>query len=192
MTTSTDQALSLKVHEAATRDVGRAIARIDPEHIAALGCATGDTIKLTSTASNKSTVCRVMPTFPADRANGHIHIDGVTRENIAVGIDDPISISPITCKPATSIAIEPLSRQPAQRDLEHIASLLDALPVSIGDRIRVTLFGSGAADFRVTKLAPQSPAMITADTRLELITNKNTKEPQKSGIVSYEDIGGLR
>ncbi|NJK32192.1 MAG: AAA family ATPase, partial [Deltaproteobacteria bacterium] len=135
-----------------------------------------------------------MPNFTADRGRQAVHIDGITRDNITAGVDDSITVTPLACPPASSITIEPLSRRPSDADLKHIASLLDNLPATNGDRIRINLFGSGAADFRVTKLVPASPALITPGTTLKLAgpPANNATADKKPGIVSYEDIGGLK
>ncbi|HEX9911750.1 MAG TPA: hypothetical protein VGB01_00725, partial [candidate division Zixibacteria bacterium] len=56
--------LSLKVREAFTKDVGRVIARIDPEDMKSIGAQVGDIIQI---SGERKTVAKVMPAYMEDR-----------------------------------------------------------------------------------------------------------------------------
>ena len=77
--------LALRVAEAQARDVGRGIARIDPNDLERLGAAIGDIVEI---AGKGRTVAKVMPTYVADRGKGLIQIDGILRENAQAGLDE--------------------------------------------------------------------------------------------------------
>jgi transitional endoplasmic reticulum ATPase len=65
--------LTLKVVEAQAKDVGRAIARLDPQDLGQLGLGIGDCIQI---EGKRKTVAKVMPAYPEDRGKSTIHIDG--------------------------------------------------------------------------------------------------------------------
>ncbi len=53
--------LKLKVAEALSKDVGRAMARMGPEDLERLGVAIGDLVEV---AGKRQTVCKAMPAWP--------------------------------------------------------------------------------------------------------------------------------
>lgn len=183
---------TLRVAEAAPKDAGRAIARLDPEHIKALGITVGDTVAITG---KRTTVCKVMPTYPDDRGQSKIHIDGLTRNNLGAGIDDQISVAPAPCEPATNLVLKPVGVVPTKRDLPYIGSLLDGIPVLKGDTIRATLFGNRTADFLVERTNPSSgPVLINPTTTLDINAPKSASKSGTSAPsrINYEDVGGLK
>ena len=74
--------LTLKVAEALAKDVGRGIARIDPKDMVAIGAEVGDIVQI---LGKRPAVVKVMPIYMEDRGKGIVEIDGITRENAAVG-----------------------------------------------------------------------------------------------------------
>src|SRR5919108_5161615 len=79
---------ALKVAEAEQRDVGRKIARVDPEVIERLNITSGDALELSSIG--KKTTVLSWPARSNDRGKGLIRIDGYTRNRLDVGINDQI------------------------------------------------------------------------------------------------------
>ncbi len=69
--------ITLKVAEAEQRDVGRKIARIDPDVVHELGISTGDALELS--AGGRKTVVLSWPAKETDRGKGLIRIDGFGR-----------------------------------------------------------------------------------------------------------------
>ena len=65
MSKTPEGTLRLKVTEALGKDVGRALARMDPEDIKALGAQIGDIVEI---VGKKRTVCKVMPAYKDARA----------------------------------------------------------------------------------------------------------------------------
>jgi transitional endoplasmic reticulum ATPase len=55
-----EEGLRLKVTEALGKDVGRALVRMDPADIKALGVEIGDIVEI---VGKRRTVCKVMPAF---------------------------------------------------------------------------------------------------------------------------------
>ena len=98
--------MTLKVKEALPKDVGRAIARIDPEDMKKIEAEVGEIIEITG---KRITPAKVMPCYAEDRGKNIIQIDGITRENAQVGIDEKIRIQKVKAKPAGKITLAPLS-----------------------------------------------------------------------------------
>ncbi len=178
--------LKLKVAEALSKDVGRAMARMGPEDLERLGVAIGDLVEV---AGKRQTVCKAMPAYQDLRGQSRIQLDGLSRENAGVGIDEAVRVRPVPFKPAARVLLTPMTITPGERDLKYIGSLLDGLPLVAGDRIRAVLFGSRWADFKVESTSPQGPVMINPTTTLVVGKERVEERPQ---AIAYEDIGGLR
>jgi transitional endoplasmic reticulum ATPase len=182
--------LILKVKEALPKDVGRAIARIDPDDMKRLGVELGEIIVITG---KRQTPAKVMPCYAEERGKGIIQIDGITRENAQVGIDEKVRIQKVQVKPANKITLKPLSVSgllQKDKDIKYIGSLIEGLPLNTGDRVRASLFGSRACDFKVVDTIPDGIVLIEPITLIRMET-KGTQEI-KGTRVSYEDIGGLQ
>ena len=180
------QTLRLKVAEALSKDVGRAYGRLDPADIEKLGVKLGDIVRV---SGKKASVAKVMPAYQEMRGQGAIQLDGVTRANAGLGLDERARVEAISWQPAERLVLAPTTVTPRPRDLEYIGSLLDGLPVLEGDLIRVALFGSRSADFRVQQVAPKGTVVIHPTTALEVGKKRENGAPQR---LSYEDVGGLR
>lgn len=183
--------LQLKVAESASRDVGRAIARLDPADLRKLGRNIGEPIAIMGA---RRTVCRAMPAFADDRGKGLVMIDGITRENAGVGLDDSVTIEPCDLPVAETVTLTPLQDGLSKRDTPYIGSLLDGITVTRGNRLRAQLFGSRSIDFHVEQVSPGPSAVIQPGTVLKVPEPKaNRKQDNKAGSkLSYEDIGGLK
>ena len=184
--------LSLKVHEALSKDVGRGIARIDPKDMEKLGLSLGDIIEV---EGKRKTAVKVMPCYSDDRGKKIIQIDGIVRENAIAGLDEKVKISPVEHNTARRITLEPLAVYSGLRssdDTKYIGSLIEGLAAVKGDIIRATLFGSKSRDFKVVETAPDGVVQISGTTTIKMKSVKGSQETKKrSSTVSYEDIGGL-
>ena len=184
-----DKTLILKVKESSPKDVGRAIARIDPEDMKDLGLEVGDIIEING---KKKTAAKIMPCYVEDRGKKIIQIDGISRENAQTGLDEKVSIQKINSQPAGKISLSPLTMSGLMQkdsDTKYIGSLMEGLPVTAGDRIRATLFGSRSCDFKVLDTIPGGVVLINAVTLIRMETRKQGEA--KASKVAYEDIGGL-
>jgi transitional endoplasmic reticulum ATPase len=181
--------LVLKVKEAFPKDAGRAIARIDPKDMKILVVEVGDIIEI---EGKRKTPAKVMPCYPEDRGKAIIQIDGISRENAQIGLDEKIKIRKIDYKPANKITLLPFtvsSLLQRDKDTKYISSLIEGLPITAGDRVRATLFGSRSSEFRVLDTIPAG-IVIVGPTTLIRIKTKELREIRPTKI-SYEDIGGL-
>jgi transitional endoplasmic reticulum ATPase len=182
------ESLKLKVTEALSKDMGRSLARMGPEDLEKLNIQVGDFIEI---SGKRKSVCKAMPAYKELRGQSRIQLDGITRENAGAGIDEFIQARKISCQPADQVTLTPVNIAPAERDMKYIGSLLDGLPVQIGDRIRATLFGSRSADFMVGNTTPKGPVFINPTTEL-IIGKAKAQGTVTRGAISYEDIGGLK
>jgi transitional endoplasmic reticulum ATPase len=85
-----DVSSSLRVAEAEQSDVGRKIARVDPEVVRQLELSAGDALEISS-VDKKSTVL-YWPAREKDRGKGLVRIDGYLRNRLDVGINDSVEI----------------------------------------------------------------------------------------------------
>jgi len=186
MDKANDGALKLKVSEALGKDVGRALARLDPADMGELGLKIGEIVEI---AGKRRTVCKAMPAYKEQRGLSRVQIDGLSRENAGTALDQVVEVRRISAAPAQGISLAPTTITPRERDLQYIGSLLDGLPVVEGDRIRATLFGTRSADFKVTSTKPKGPVVINPTTTLEVGGQRETEGARR---ISYEDVGGLK
>ncbi len=193
MDKAADGSLRLKVSEGLGKDVGRALARMDPADIKALGAEIGDIVEI---VGKRRTVCKLMPAYKDARSGARVQLDGLSRGNAGVALDDVVSVRKIVAHAAQRIVLSPAVALPSDRDLQYIGARLDGLPVIEGDRIRGTLFGSRHLDFVVKETAPKGPVIIAPQTLLKVgpvhAESESDKHPGGRPTLSYEDIGGLR
>ncbi|MEI8004948.1 MAG: CDC48 family AAA ATPase [Bacteroidota bacterium] len=187
--TTIKKEMTLRVKEALVKDVGRAIARIDPKDMKLLDLESGDVIVI---EGKRSTPVKIMPCYPEDRDKSIIQIDGITRENAQVGIDEKVKINKSSCRQAVKIKLKPDVKSGSlfrADDAKYIGSLINGLPVIKGDKVRANLFGSRSVDYTVTGSNPEGVVLIHPNTTLQLELTK--QEGEGKSKVSYEDIGGL-
>src|SRR6266568_8990975 len=99
--------VQLKVAEANPRDVGRGIARVDPEVMEKLGIH--DSGEIVGLKGKRETVAKIMPTFPELRGRGVVQIDGIIRENAQVGIDEQVKLTSVKVETARKVTLSPLT-----------------------------------------------------------------------------------
>ena len=187
--TTTKNEIVLRVKEALVKDVGRAIARIDPKDMKLLELENGDVIVI---EGKRSTPVKIMPCYPEDRDKSIIQIDGITRENCQSGIDEKIKIAITSCRQATKIKLKPDTKSGSlfkADDAKYIGSLINGLPVVKGDKVRANLFGSRSVDYTITGTSPEGVVLIHPNTTFQLELVKQDGERKRK--ISYEDIGGL-
>ncbi len=178
-------ALSLKVLEAYTRDVGRGVARIDYDSMDTLNASTGDVIEI---KGKRRTVAKCLPLYPSDEGKGIIRIDGLGRNNSGIAIGDTISVRKIKAVAAEKIVVAPLEAIPPI-DERYLADALESVPLIKGDNVMVPYFG-GRLTFQVIGVTPAADAVLVTQKTVFHIAEKGETlrgVPQ----VTYEDIGGI-
>ena len=177
----------LKVDEARSRDVGRGIARIDPNVAKEMGLVAGDVIII---EGKKKTACIYWPGYPEDAGKENIRIDGTTRRNAGVSIDDKVKVRKAAAKQAERVTLAPTEELRIVGAEGYLLQLLNGHVVTKGDIIELNIMGR-KLNLVVTSFSPASEAVIIGDSTEIKISEKPAKEETKIPRVTYEDIGGL-
>ena len=179
--------VQLKVAEALPRDVGRGIARIDPEIMEKLNIH--DPGEIVALKGKRETVAKIMPTFPESRGHGMIQIDGIIRENAQVGIDEPVRLTRREIEEARKVTLSPLTLiGRTATNSAYLSRQLSAIPILRGDRVQTTFLGSKKQDFRVLDTVPAARAVLLTPQTSIVIAGEGKATEAK---LTYEDIGGL-
>ena len=185
--------LIFKVVEAESRDVGRAIVRIDPKDLSEVKAEVGDIIEVKSAQEKvkEKAVAKVMPAFEEMRGKSILQMDGILRENTKVGLGEKVKIRKIEMNPASTIVLKPLTSESSlkEADSEYLAQILDGTPVIMGNKIMATLFGTKFQDFEVEDTDPNGAVLINSETAIKI---KGAAKEKKGVGITYEDIGGLK
>lgn len=190
----TPKLANLKVAEVAEqRDVGRKIARIDPDIAERLNISTGDALELSS-LGKKSTVLD-WPAKGNDKGKGLIRIDGFTRNRLDVGVNDTIEVRKVQSKDAKSITLAPTEPLRIMGAEEYLVNMLNGALMSKGDTIPINVMGQ-RIDLVVISTSPSGPVIITDSTKIT-VSEESAKAAQiakEGGVpsITYEDIGGIR
>ena len=180
--------ITLRVAEAYYRDVGRGIARIDPEVMEKLGIQSGDIIEI---VGKESVPAIVWPSYPEDRGKGIIRIDGNLRSNAGVGIDDKVRIRKVEAKPAEKITLAPTEPVRITGGEGYLLRLLEGRPVVRGQKVRVEIFGY-TLTFVIIATRPSGVVVVGRGTEIELKEKPAEEVKRAVPNVTYEDIGGLK
>jgi transitional endoplasmic reticulum ATPase len=178
----------LRIAEISIKDAGKGLAKVDPRDMHSLGIEALDLIEI---GGKRRTVVRVMPLEKHHRGKSVIQIDGITRENARVGIDDRVFVKKVEIKQAIRVVLAPISDDVLLNgdNTDYLVSRLDGIPVTVGDRVRITLPGSRIEDFQVLGAIPAESIVVHTATKIEL--RKKPKGKVDTSRVTYEDIGGL-
>ena len=179
--------LELKVAEAEAKDLGRGVIRIDPDDMGPCGISVGDIVEI---QGKRVTVAKAMPTQPQNRRKKIAQIDGITRKNAEVGIDDQVKIKKAVSQDATMIVFS--SKQSLTQPIPNqtLREKLEAFPLVGGDLVRVSLFGTQTLEFVAEKVEPERvPVVICPKTEIKV---KGQPKGERPTGACYEDVGGLR
>jgi transitional endoplasmic reticulum ATPase len=182
---------TLKVAEEEQRDVGRKIARVDPEVARRLNITSGDALELIA-LGRKTTVLN-WPAKESDKGKGLIRIDGLIRNRLDVGINDLIEIRVVESRNAKSITFAPIEPLRIMGAEEFLAEYLNGALMTKGDTIPINVMGR-RVDLVVISTNPSGPVIINNSTEI-IVSEESSKAVQitkgESASITYEDIGGL-
>jgi len=181
--------VQLRVGDARQRDVGRGIARIDQRTMQKLGISAGDVIEI---VNKRTTSAIAWPAYSEDQNRDIIRIDGFTRKNSGVAINEYVVIRPAKVKTALSLTLAPVDmRLNVDEDFTNfVRNRLMERTLVEGDTTLVMMLGH-AIPFTVSKTRPHGIIKVTTETRLTIL---NEPAPEGKGLprTTYEDIGGLQ
>ncbi|HSB57212.1 MAG TPA: CDC48 family AAA ATPase [Nitrosopumilaceae archaeon] len=182
-----EEPLQMRVGEAKQRDVGKRRARIEPEAMQYLHVEPGDMVEI---MGKKPSCAIVWPTDDDDKEPDMIRIDGQTRKNVGVSVNDLVTVRKIVAKPAKSVVLMPVNGNVTvdKEFTDFVKNRLKGLPLSEGDEISVMILGN-SMDFKIHKISPKSVVKIERGTILTILTETSV---EKKIRVTYEEIGGLQ
>ena len=178
---------AIKVAELKSGETGRGIARLDPELMDILGLKVGDIIQIDGT---KKTVAKVLRGGPEDANRGTIRIDGSTRRNAGVSLDERVAIKKVVAKNAEKITFAPTEQLRLQGGEEYLKQVLEGRALAKGDTITLNVMGN-KIDLVVTSFAPSGDAVLMASGTEVKVADKPAANNGDVPKVSYDDIGGL-
>src|SRR5919109_4982020 len=150
--------ITLKVAETNPKFVGRGIALVDPKVMEDLDLSTGDVIEIVGNKKKRSYVL-LWSSQPTDYGKGLIRIDGYTRNNIGVGIDDRVDIKKVNVKKAEQVIISPTEELNIVGLEEYLPELLEGRVVARGDMIPLNIMGRKIG-FVITSTTPADTASL--------------------------------
>ena len=183
-----DNKVSLRVAETNPKFVGRGMALVDPKIMEEMELSTGDVIEV---SGKKKSYVLLWSSQRDDHGKRLIRIDGYTRNNIGVGIDDMVGVRKVNVKKAEQVILAPTEELNIVGLEDYLPELLEGRVVTRGDIIPLNIMGRRIG-FAVTSTSPTDTASLI-DSNTEFIIGSVPKAAAK-GVprVSYEDIGGLK
>jgi transitional endoplasmic reticulum ATPase len=178
-----------RVAEAFLEDMGRGFVRMDTDDLKRLHAVPGDVLQITG---RRATVARAVQAPSTHCGQQLILIDGTTRGNAQIGVDEWVTVRKVPYKAADSLLLSTVQAghpAPSEQELPHLRQLLLGVPVVPGDRLQVTFLGTRPQSFTVEGAAPRGALLISANTAIAFkVAEVSTVQAYR---VSYEDIGGL-
>ena len=179
----------LRVVEAFLEDMGRGLVRLDADDLKRLHAVPGDVLMVTG---RRATVARAAQAPASHCGQVLALIDGTTRGNAQVGVDEWVSVRKVPFKPADSLLLGMVQAghpAPSDEQIPHLRQLLSGIAVVPGDQLQVTFLGSRPRSFTVEGAAPRGALLISASTAIAFKVSEISGE--SACRVSYEEIGGL-
>jgi len=176
----------MRIGESKQRDVGKKRARIGPEAMDYLHVAPGDVIEIKGKRTSSAVV------WPADEDEKNpdcVNIDGQTRKNIGLTIDDIVEVQKVEVKTAKTVVLMPINDVVTidKEFTDFVKNRLKGLPLTSGDEISVMILGN-SMDFKISKISPKRVVKIDRISNLKILSEAAT---DKKNRITYEEIGGL-
>ncbi len=178
--------VSLKVAETSSKFVGRGIALVDPKVMGEMKLTTGDVIEI---SGKKKSYVLLWSSQPEDSGKGLIRIDGYTRNNIGVGIDDKVTVRKVVLRQAEQVILAPTEELNIVGLEEYLPELLEGRVVAKGDVVPINIMGKKIG-FVITGTTPSDAVLVDIGT--EFVIGTAPKSAKGLARINYEDIGGLR
>jgi len=185
----TNAEVLLQVQDPDPTHVGRNIVTLDKETKTTLAISSGDIVEIEGV---KKTAAIVWPARTEDEGKKIIRMDSFIRHNAGIGLNDKVKVRKVAPQEAKRVTLAPIE------EVRIIASGYDRIlkksflgrPLTIGDNVWVSVFGSGFI-YKVVETQPRGIVKVTDSTVFSL-KDKPTKEAG-AGILktTYDDVGGL-
>src|SRR5512136_1785704 len=153
-----------------------------------LGISAGDVIEI---VGKRTTSAIAWPAYSEDQNRDLLRIDGFSRKNAGVAINEYVVVRPARVKTALSLTLAPVEmRLNVDEDFTNfVRNRLMERTLVEGDTTLVMMLGH-AIPFTVTKTRPHGIVRIVPQTALQILSEP---APEAKGLprTTYEDIGGL-
>lgn len=169
--------IRLMVADCKQRDVGRRIARIAQKTIQELGISAGDIIEI---VGKKVTSATAWPAYSEDQNREIIRIDGFTRKNVGVAINEYVTTRPAEVKNALNITLAPvdMTLNVDEPFRNFVKNRLMERTVVEGDKILVIALGH-AMPFTVENTSPDGILRVTDETKIVILSAFMHKKEEK-------------
>ena len=180
------QPLQMRIGESKQRDVGKKRARIGPEAMDYLHVAPGDVIEL---KGKRTSSAIVWPVNEDEKNPDCVNIDGQTRKNVGLTLDDIVEVQKVEVKTAKTVVLMPINDVVTidKEFTDFVKNRLKGLPLTSGDEISVMILGN-SMDFKISKISPKRVVKIDRLSNLKILSEAAT---DKKNRITYEEIGGL-
>lgn len=195
----------LRITEARLDDVEKGIVRLAALVMAQTGLREGEPVWV---EGERNTPARAWPLRLEDDRASVLQMDGLTRENAQIGLDEAIRLVRAEVTPAATLLLAPQEKIILKaEDVGRMRAFLDGRVVTSGDIVNVPLYSRRGTRFSVAGVEPgrpvgaqaDRPVGAQADATAWLVTEHTDVRIQDRGKtpegtahrVKYEDIGGL-
>lgn len=180
--------IKMKVAECRIKDVGKKKAILDGISMEKLGVSNGDIIEI---AGKKITTVSVFGFEDKSKKNSCIHIDGQTRQNAGINLNDYVLVKKTDAKPAERIILSCNTSKNFSDEFNlYLNNRFDGYPVTKGEQFTLNFLGT-PLEFKVHSTMPREVVKITKFTKIVIRTGIE-KLYHDSYHVTYEQIGGLK
>ncbi len=180
--------IKMKVAECRIKDVGKKKAILDSISMEKLGVSNGDIIEI---AGKKITTVSVFGFEDKSKKNSCIHIDGQTRQNAGISLNDYVLVKKTDPKPAERIILSCSTSKNFSDEFNlYLNNRFDGYPVTKGEQFTLNFLGT-SLEFKVHSTMPREVVKITKFTKIAIRTGIE-KLYHDSYHVTYEQIGGLK
>ena len=191
--------ITLKVAMARSQsEAGYGRARMDTASRSELGLELGDTVEI---AGKRSVVAKVFRCDPEDEGRGMLFIDGLTRTNAGVSVDESVTVRRCVPQPAEQITLAPNIPEGKRTRFEEgiesmfLKGLMNRPLIADTDIIvpNIALMGNRST-FAVVSTVPKGPVIVGPRTKI-VVKDTPRKQPQaksqRGNQITYDDVGGL-
>lgn len=179
-------------------EAGYGRARMDGESRRALGLELGDAVEI---SGKRSVVAKVFKCDPEDEGRGMLFIDGLTRTNAGVSVDENVTVRRCNPQPAEQITLAPnipdgkKIRFEAGIENVFLKGLMNRPLVADTDIIvpNIALMGNRST-FTVTSTVPKGAVIVNERTKIivkDTPRKQQTAKIQRGHQITYDDVGGL-
>jgi len=192
----------LRVGKAHPQDFGKCIARVDADTLLELSISPGDIVLITG---KRTTAAKVWRAEKGDWGQQLIRLDGFTRQNAEVSVDERVAVTKAEPNEAKRIVLAPppgsalqfgnVAQDMLRHQLARRPIMEDDL-VPLMSSIQNPLFGrvmsNQAIPLKAVTVEPEGVVVVGDDTEVVLRDKPVSMDSVKATGITYDDIGGLK